>query len=216
MKRQTILIVDDDASSIEILSQALEGDYEILFAMSGKEALTTAFTEPIDLVLLDLVLPDMSGYSVCRSLKSHPSLSDVPIIFITAMGDAEQESAGLELGAVDYITKPFHPVIVRLRVRNHLELKAQRDALAAKNLELHEAIGKINLLSGLIPICAQCKKIRNDSGYWERIETYLRTHSGATFSHGLCPECAASARTEFQKVSQGTEGAGSGKTDKGG
>jgi DNA-binding response OmpR family regulator len=191
MKNQTILIVDDDLSSIEILSQTLEGDYEILFAQSGKEALMTAYSEPLDLILLDLVLPDMSGYSVCRSIKAHPTVKTVPVIFISAMGDAEQETAGLELGAVDYITKPFHPSIVRLRVRNHLEMKAQRDALEEKNRELHEAIGKINLLSGLIPICAQCKKIRNDKGYWEQIESYLKEHSTATFTHGICPECSS-------------------------
>jgi DNA-binding response OmpR family regulator len=190
MKRQTILIVDDDLGSIEILSEALEGDYEILFAQNGTDALTTAYSEPVDLILLDLVLPDMSGYSVCRSIKAHPTIKTIPIVFISAMGDVEQETTGLELGAVDYITKPFQPSIVKLRVRNHLEMKAQRDALEEKNRELHEAIGKINLLSGLIPICAQCKKIRNDKGYWEQIESYLREHSTASFTHGLCPDCA--------------------------
>lgn len=205
MERQTVLIVDDDLSSIEILSEALEGDYDVLFALTGKEALTTAYTEQLDVILLDLVLPDMSGYAVCRSLKNNPSTKAVPIIFITAMGDMEQEAAGLELGAVDYIAKPFHPAIVKLRVKNHLELKAQRDTLEQRNRELHEAIGKINLLSGLIPICANCKKIRNDSGYWEQIESYLKTHSGATFSHGLCPECAQKAREEYSKTREKIE-----------
>jgi PleD family two-component response regulator len=205
MERQTILIVDDDLSSIEILSEALEGDHEVLFALTGKEALSTAYTEPLDLILLDLVLPDMSGYAVCRSLKNNPSTKGVPVIFITAMGDTEQEAAGLELGAVDYITKPFNPAIVKLRVRNHMEMKKQRDILEQRNRELHEAIGNINLLSGLIPICAECKKIRNDSGYWEQIESYLRSHSGATFSHGLCPECAGRARVAYTKARQKIE-----------
>jgi DNA-binding response OmpR family regulator len=205
MGRQTVLIVDDDPSSIEILSEALEGDCDVLFALTGKEALTTAYTEQIDLILLDLVLPDMSGYAVCRSLKNNPSTKAVPVIFITAMGDTEQEAAGLELGAVDYIAKPFHLAIVKLRVKNHLELKAQRDVLEQRNRELHEAIGKINLLSGLIPICANCKKIRNDSGYWEQIESYLKTHSGATFSHGLCPECASRAKEEYSKAREKIE-----------
>jgi response regulator RpfG family c-di-GMP phosphodiesterase len=201
MEKHTVLIVDDDQSSIEILSEALGDDYEIVFALNGAQALSTAYNERVDLILLDLVLPDMSGYSVCRSLKAHPVVKDVPVIFITAMGDAEQEAAGLELGAVDYISKPIQPMIVRLRVRNHLELKIQRDALEQKNKELHEAIGKIDLLSGLIPICAECKKIRNDSGYWEQIEYYLHTHSGVAFSHGICPTCAEKARSDFAKSS---------------
>jgi response regulator RpfG family c-di-GMP phosphodiesterase len=200
MQKHTILIVDDDQSSIEILSEALGDDYEIVFALNGSQALSTAFDERVDLILLDLVLPDMSGYSVCRSLKANPAVKDVPVIFITAMGDAEQEAAGLELGAVDYISKPIQPVIVRLRVRNHLELKIQRDALEQKNRELQEAITKIDLLSGLIPICAECKKIRNDSGYWEQIEQYLKAHSGVIFSHGLCPTCAEKARSDFAKA----------------
>ncbi len=187
--QQTILIVDDAPANIEVLSAAIGDSYEILFATDGREAIRLAFEVIPDLILLDVLMPGMGGYDVCRSLKNNPALRDIPVIFITALDQEDQETKGLELGAVDYITKPFYPAIVRLRVKNHLELKHQRDMLTVKNAELQDAMAKIKTLSGFIPICASCKKVRDDSGYWNQLEAYISAHSDAEFSHGLCPEC---------------------------
>jgi diguanylate cyclase (GGDEF)-like protein len=129
-KRAIILIVDDEVSNIEILSAALEEEHEICFSTSGEEALEVARTVMPDLVLLDVLMPVMDGYEVCRQLKADPLLADVPVIFTTALGDQEAEVRGLELGAIDYVTKPVSPVIVQARVRNHLEMKKMRDQLA--------------------------------------------------------------------------------------
>lgn len=129
-QRQSILIVDDEMANIEILSSVLENDYDIYFAMSGRDALETARAVLPDLILLDVVMPGMDGYDVCKEIKADPLIADLPIIFTTALGDQDAEVKGLELGAIDYITKPISPVVVLARVRNHLDNKRLRDELA--------------------------------------------------------------------------------------
>ena len=129
-KRSVVLIVDDEVSNIEILSAALEDDYEICFATSADEAFELLRNVMPDLVLLDVLMPGTDGYAVCRRIKADILLSDIPIIFTTALGDEEAEIIGLELGAIDYIAKPISPAIVQARVRNHLEMKRLRDQLA--------------------------------------------------------------------------------------
>ncbi len=126
-RKQVILIVDDTPINLQILIEVLGEEYEIVFATNGKDALAMAEINQPDLVLLDIQMPGMNGYEVCKALKSIPHQEGVSIIFLTAMSQPEDEIAGLKLGAVDYITKPFHPDIVRLRVRNQLELKRLRD-----------------------------------------------------------------------------------------
>jgi len=214
----TILIVDDEQLSLDLLKLALEDEYRLLTATTGLAALEIAARELPDLILLDIMMPEMDGYEVCRSLKVTPALQEIPVLFITCMNETENESLGLELGAADYIVKPYNQGIVRLRVRNHLQLKQQRDqlrqqatGLSATNAalateiderkriqleherlieQLREAAAKVKALSGLLPICASCKKIRDDNGYWNQIESYLRKHSALEFSHGLCTDCA--------------------------
>ncbi len=137
LEHNKILIVDDVPQNIEILNSMLKNDYEVYFAVNGQDALNTATAVMPHVILLDIMMPGMDGYEVCRSLKNDPVLKDIPVIFITAMDRAENETQGLELGAVDYVTKPFNPTIVKLRVKNQLELKRQRDALSFKTAELH-------------------------------------------------------------------------------
>lgn len=127
---QKILIVDDQPVNIQALNSALKPDYKIFFATNGEDALELAKTTNPDLILLDIMMTGMDGYEVCKRLKSDSVLKDIPVIFVTAMSEEANETIGLELGAVDYITKPFNPAIVKLRVKNHLELKRQRDILA--------------------------------------------------------------------------------------
>lgn len=124
-----ILIVDDDPSNIEILSEILEDQYEVLFATNGEMAVDLARKELPDLVVLDVMMPGMSGYAVCKELKKENATALIPVIFLTSLEDVEDETHGLEIGAIDYITKPIRPAIVRIRVRNHMELKKTRDKL---------------------------------------------------------------------------------------
>lgn len=129
INRQTVLIVDDMPSNIEILVGVLESDYEVIFATRGEEALKIAAAQNPDLILLDIVMPDMDGYEVCAKLKSNVKTQDIPVIFVTAKDQEEDESKGLNAGVIDYITKPIRPAIVKARVHNHLELKRYRDSL---------------------------------------------------------------------------------------
>ena len=121
--RARLLIVDDDPINIRLLDGMLSDDYDISVALGGEQALKRVATTPPDLILLDVQMVDMDGYEVCRRLKEGEHTRDIPVIFVTANGDANEEIKGLELGAVDYITKPFHPLIVKVRLKNHLELK---------------------------------------------------------------------------------------------
>ncbi len=129
-----VLIVDDTPGNIKVLHNLLREDYALSVATSGAEALEIAFSgDRPDLVLLDVMMPDMDGHEVCRRLKADVRTRDVPVIFVTAMSEVEDETKGFELGAVDYITKPIRPPIVEARVATHLELARTRQELARQN-----------------------------------------------------------------------------------
>jgi diguanylate cyclase (GGDEF)-like protein len=127
VKRPTILIVDDSVTNIEMLSSIVGIDYEVLFATTGEEAVEIARDQSPDLILLDIIMPGIDGYETCRRIKKDEATSDIPIIFITAMNQEDDESKGLDAGGIDYITKPICPPIVKARIRNHLELKRYHD-----------------------------------------------------------------------------------------
>ncbi len=133
--RPTILIVDDHPANIHLLAEALAEEYEIVVATSGQEAIELALAgDAPDLILLDILMPGMSGYEVCERLKLEEWTKSVPVIFVTAKNREEDETYGLKVGAVDYITKPFSMPIVRARVRAHVELKRHRDLLETLSL----------------------------------------------------------------------------------
>jgi putative two-component system response regulator len=126
-----ILIVDDTPTNIRILKDLLRDEYRLCVATNGPAALRIAFSnEPPDLVLLDVQMPEMDGYEVCRRLKADRRTRDIPVLFVTALSEEDDEARGLALGAVDYIAKPYRAGLVKARVRNHLELKHHRDDLA--------------------------------------------------------------------------------------
>ncbi len=129
-KMATVLIVDDMSTNIKVLANGLKNEYHIQVATNGAKAIEIALSStPPDLILLDIIMPDMDGYEVCRRLKNDAHTSGIPIIFVSALGDVLDEEKGLNLGAVDYISKPFHLPIVRARLRNHMRLKRKTDLL---------------------------------------------------------------------------------------
>ncbi|WP_028579958.1 GGDEF domain-containing response regulator [Desulfogranum japonicum] len=134
-RKGEILIVDDSPTNIHVLVQTLGEEYELRVARDGMSALELLSNSDLpDLILLDVMMPGMDGYEVCRQIKANSLSQDIPVIFISTMDEVENETRGLELGAVDYITKPFNAGIVRLRVKNHIELKQQKDTLARLSL----------------------------------------------------------------------------------
>ena len=128
-RRPRLLVVDDQALNVQALYQAFSADHQVLMATGGEQALALCASKQPDLVLLDVVMPGMDGHEVCRRLKADPATRDIPVIFVTAHSDEAAETFGLELGAVDFISKPINPKIVRARVSTHLTLKAQSDML---------------------------------------------------------------------------------------
>lgn len=133
-RKNMVLVVDDSPENIDLLGNVLKQDYEIKVALSGEKALKLAGSEkPPDIILLDIMMPGMDGYEVCRRLKSDAKTQDIPVIFVTSMSEVEDETKGLEVGAVDYITKPIRSPIVQARVKSHIELKEAREYLKNQN-----------------------------------------------------------------------------------
>jgi len=127
--KHRLLIVDDQSANIRVIAEALRDEYELFFATNGAKALEIATGNDIELVLLDVVMPDLDGFEVCRRLKADERTAKIPVIFVTAREEMSDETRGFDVGAVDYITKPIRPPIVHARVRMHLELKQARDLL---------------------------------------------------------------------------------------
>ena len=141
--KPTLLAVDDTADNLALLNDLLSKQYKVKLANSGAKALKiAAAAPPPDLILLDIMMPGMDGYEVCRQLKLQAATRDIPVIFLTACADAEAERAGLEAGAVDYVTKPFNPPVLLARVKTHLALKAQADFLRDKSAFLEAEVDK--------------------------------------------------------------------------
>jgi PleD family two-component response regulator len=186
-----VLIVDDIPENISTLAIALESEgFAIKTAADGEQALQIANNHSPDLILLDIKMNGMDGFETCLALKKQNATKDIPVIFLTVSKETEAVIRGFTCGGVDYIAKPFRQEEVCARVRTHLYLRALMKEKEKLIVELQQALAKVKTLSGLLPICSSCKKIRDDKGYWNQIETYIREHSEADFTHGICPKCA--------------------------
>ncbi len=132
------------------------------------------------------MMPKVSGYEVCRGLRENHSISDLPVSFLTAKTQDADVVTGMALGANDYLTKPISKERLLARVRPHLDLLQVH-----RNLEdlVEEKMSQVKVLSGLLPICTGCKKMRDDEGYWSRLEVFIDQYSEAEVSHGICPDC---------------------------
>lgn len=171
-----ILVVDDSKTSLTYLESILKKNgYQTALSDSGEDALRRVAEVKPDLILLDVIMSGLDGYEVCRQIKGNCKLGYIPIIFLSSKNSSEDIVMGFKAGGVDYVTKPFNNAELLARIETHLELKRAREEIKA--------------LRGLIPICANCKKIKNSEGYWEQVESYLQRHTDANFSHGLCAEC---------------------------
>ena len=175
MKPYTVLLVDDNTTNLQVLREALDGrGYKLLVAKNGSSALNITRKAAPDLILLDIMMPEMDGYEVIARLKKDPDTAAIPVIFVTAMTDQQDEAKGLALGAVDYITKPINPQLVSARVRNQLELKRHRDHLEemvarrTRELELTQAV----LIEGLATL-AECRDPET-GGHIKRTQNYVK------------------------------------------
>lgn len=186
-----ILIVDDDPEVLLATKRVAQSeDHQVVTASTGVECMDMVKKHHPDLILLDVVLPDTEGVDICRRIKEDPTLSGTFIVLISGMKTSSDEQAtGLDEGADGYIARPISNRELKARINamvRILKAERERDRLV---VELQEALKKIKQVSGLLPICAHCKKIRDDKGYWTRVESYIERHSEAEFSHGICPDC---------------------------
>lgn len=149
MERQKILVIDDSPENIMTLGSALMDEYELSFASSGIKGIELAQSIIPDLVLLDIMMPEMDGYETCKRIKDDPSLHDIPVIFVTAIGEIESEGIGLALGASDYITKPVNIEIARLRIRNLMERETLRKVAETQRAQLNAQLAQIKLAASV-------------------------------------------------------------------
>ncbi len=186
-----VLIADDDAVSRRLLEATLQGwGYEVRVATDGKAA-WEMLSEPAAprLAILDWMMPDLDGLQICRQLRRQPEGGRIYILLLTAKMQKEDIVVGLESGADDYVTKPFHLDELKARVAVGQRILELQDSLADRVRELEKALAEVKQLRGLLPICSYCKRIREGDEYSKSVEAYLAEHSEAKFSHGVCRDC---------------------------
>ena len=180
-----ILIADDDRVSTTMLGRTLETwGFEVVVVHDGTAAWEhIAGSAPPALVIADWMMPGLDGLELCRRIRAVSPPSTVYVILLTGRSSRQDLVAGLEAGADDYLTKPFDPDELRARIH-----------VGQRTLGL---IANIKRLTGLLPICSYCKRIRSDHDYWEQVESYITDHTDAQFSHGICPSCLVKVMDEF-------------------
>jgi sigma-B regulation protein RsbU (phosphoserine phosphatase) len=187
-----ILIADDDRMTTLMLSRTLEGwGFDVVVVHDGVSAWDSiAGAEPPALAIVDWMMPGLDGIELCRRIRAAALPAPVYVILLTSRTSRQDIVAGLEAGADDYLTKPFDPDELRARIH-----------VGQRTLAL---IANIKSLSGLLPICSYCKRIRSDENYWEQVESYIVEHSDARFSHGICPACFKKVLEEFDEPAAGS------------
>ncbi|MDO9262588.1 MAG: response regulator transcription factor [Desulfosalsimonadaceae bacterium] len=200
-----ILIAEDDFTSRAMLAAVLKkSGHEVLETVNGGEAWDAlqAPDAPL-LVILDWMMPVMNGPEVVRRVRALQTDRPPYVIMLTTRGEKADIIAGLDAGANDYLAKPFDPGELHARIEVGRRMIEMQDALADKIAELGRALSQIKTLRGIVPICANCKKIRNDAGYWQQVEVYVHNHTEADFTHGICPECMEELYPEFEQEEDG-------------
>ncbi|HDZ91051.1 MAG: response regulator [Deltaproteobacteria bacterium] len=241
-KNSKVLIVEDShTQALRLQSLLEENGFEVSVAHDGAEGLRVLREEKFDLVVSDIVMPEMDGYEMCRRIKEDDDLGDIPVILLTQLSEPEDIVRGLGSGADKFIIKPYQENLLISQIQNTLvnrEMRKdlqtdlgieiffagkrhfincdrmqmlnllfstyensleQKRELEKTNRDLKEALDTIKILHGILPICSNCKKIRDDKGGWHQIEEYISERSDAQFSHGICPDCMEKLYPEFSE-----------------
>lgn len=194
-----VFIVEDD----RVTARALQGlttswGYDVAVASDGLSAIGLIADEPgPQIVLLDWMLPGMDGPEVCRRIRAVQNAAPRYLILLTSRSGHDDVVEGLDAGADDYLAKPYNANELRARLNAGARIVELQDRLAVQVRELEGALANIRRLTGLLPICAYCKSIRDDSNYWRRVEEYVGEHADVTFSHGICPTCLVKLEPEL-------------------
>jgi len=199
-----VLIAEDDRVTGEILTRTLRRwNHEATLVTDGSQAwkFLSATTAPT-LAILDWDMPEMAGPDVCRRVRTELPDGNMYLLLVTARESRDDVVAGLDAGADDYVIKPFDPEELRARVSVGVRVLGLQQKLSERVNELQAALANVKQLSGLLPICSYCKRIRGDDQYWQQVEGYIAAHSDAQFSHGICPSCYASLSAELDEGSK--------------
>ncbi|MBF0545630.1 MAG: response regulator [Candidatus Riflebacteria bacterium] len=199
-KNKKIIIVEDEAIiALQIEKTLLKAGHSVLATYpSGEKTLAALETSQPDLILMDIRLQGkMDGIEAADRIRK---LYDIPIVFLTAHSEGSTIESAMITEPYGYLLKPIDEIELQIALQIALYKSIIDREKAQITKELQKALEKIKILSGIIPICASCKKIRNDKGYWEQIEVYIRDHSEAEFSHGLCEECRDRLYPEFKTL----------------
>ncbi|MEQ1732016.1 MAG: response regulator transcription factor [Vicinamibacterales bacterium] len=186
-----ILIADDDPVARRLAEHALKtSDATVTSVEDGETAWQRVCGRQGPMLLvLDRNMPGLDGVELVRRARSAPAGPPLYIVIVTGAGQPEDITDGLQSGADDYVVKPFHQKELHARIGVGLRMLALQESLASRVSELERALASVKALTGLLPMCAYCKKIRVDDEYWQQVEGYISEHSDATFTHGICPEC---------------------------
>ena len=189
-----ILVAEDDAVTRKLLESTLGRlGLDVIAVADGNAAWTALETlkgkDAPELAVLDWMMPGLEGIQILRRLRTTPGFELLYVILLTSRTDKEDVAYGLAAGANDYIAKPFDPSELEARVRVGERMVKLQRSLAARIAELEVALAHVQRLQGLLPICSYCKKIRNETNYWEQVDSYLTSHSDVQLTHGICPTC---------------------------
>jgi phosphoserine phosphatase RsbU/P len=196
-----VLIAEDEPVSRRLLEKSLQHwGYRPIVCPDGVEALSLLRSpESPRIAVLDWVMPGMDGVDICRAIRDGDSATQPYLILLTARVRPEDIVAGLRAGADDYLTKPVDREEFEARLQVAARIVGLQQRLSDRVKELEQALTRVRQLQGLLPICAYCKRIRDDRNYWNQVETYLAEHTDVQFSHGICPSC-------FDRVMQDNAG----------
>jgi sigma-B regulation protein RsbU (phosphoserine phosphatase) len=210
-----ILLAEDSEIQSVILKRLLEDiGYRVDAVSDGLAAADMMGRKSFSFLITDLMMPSMSGIELIRAVRAMNLPGYVFTILMTSKGSRGDFIEGMEAGADDFLTKPVDADLLRVRLRAGERILRLERGLAERNRVLETALGEVKKLSGLLPICANCKKIRDDQGYWHQVENYIKERSDADFTHALCPSCMTELYPEIRHM---MEGAGRGterKTEK--
>jgi DNA-binding response OmpR family regulator len=186
-----VLIADDDVVSRRVLEVMVgRWGYDVIGASDGEAARCALEQNPgPEIALLDWIMPAIDGLELCRRFRSLPQADETYLIILSANSSQEDILAGFDAGADDYLSKPIDLPELQARLRVASRLVNLQRTLSRRVRELNEALGKVRQLQGLLPICAYCKKVRNDKNYWLQVEAYFSSYVDVRFSHSICPEC---------------------------
>jgi phosphoserine phosphatase RsbU/P len=195
-----ILIADDDRVAATILRRAAERlGLEPIVAHDGEQAWQILQEPPgAAIAIFDWMMPGADGLELCRRIRQDAARSHMYLMLLTARDGRADLVSAFEAGADDYLTKPFDSEELRARVQVGVRIVSLQERLAQRVGELQEALSQVKQLSGLLPICSYCKRIRSDEDYWQQMESFVSERSEAEFSHGICPTCLDTVRAEFE------------------